>query len=210
MSGVQTPRAGRRAEHGPEAGQATPSVVAVVSVVAIVVAMVAFFASGDDSTTTQAEDASSTQGITPSVPAQGPPTAARTPKAEKPDIAARVQPVKHKDGQHAQDKAAHKPRKQKRAQPTAGVPQVYVEVYNNTSISGLAASTGAELQDAGWQVVGVDNWYGDIPASTVYYPDGLAAEAHQLAEELGVERVRGAVPPMRFDRLTVILTEDAY
>ena len=53
--------------------------------------------------------------------------------------------------------------------------------------------------------MGVDNWYGDIPASTVYYPDGLSADGHQLARELGI-----AVAPMRFDRLTVILTEDAY
>jgi len=212
MSGVQAPRPGRRAKHGPEAGQATPSLVAVASVVAIVVAMVAFFAGGDD-TATQAEDASSTRSIAPSTPLEGPPTAARTPSAEQPDIATQAQPAKHKNRQdepRKRDKPAKKPRQEKRAQPTPDIPQVYVEVYNNTSISGLAASTGAELQDSGWQVVGVDNWYGDIPSSTVYYPDGLSAEAHQLAEELGIERVRGAVPPMRFDRLTVILTEDAY
>jgi len=208
MSGAQAPRSGRRAERGPEAGQATPSVVAVASVVAIVVAMVAFFAAGDDTaTTTEAQGASSSQSITPSAEPEGPATAARTPRAEKPDTA---QASVKRDNQKKQDKQRTKPRRQKRAQPTPEVPQVYVEVYNNTSIDGLAASTAAELQDAGWQVVGVDNWYGSIPASTVYHPDGLTADANQLAEELGISRVRGAVAPMRFDRLTVILTEDAY
>jgi LytR cell envelope-related transcriptional attenuator len=204
MSGAQAPRPGRRAKHGPEAGQATPSVVAVASVVAIVVAMVAFFAAGDDSTTTEAQGASSSRSITPSAEPDAPATAARTPEAEKPD------PTETAVKRDKQNKQNTRPRKQKRAEPTPEVPQVYVEVYNNTSIDGLAASTAAELQDAGWQVVGVDNWYGNIPASTVYHPDGLTSDAHQLAEELGIARVRGAVAPMRFDRLTVILTEDAY
>jgi len=207
MSGVQAPRPGRRAKHGPEAGQATPSVVAVASVVAIVVAMVAFFASGDD-TATQADSASSAENVAQSAQPAGPVTAARTPSAEKPNTAKQAKQAAQKKQQKKHDHT-QKPRKQKRAEPTS-VPQVYVEVYNNTSIDGLAASTAAELQDAGWQVVGVDNWYGDIPASTVYYPDGLSADADQLAEELGISRVRGAVAPMRFDRLTVILTEDAY
>ncbi|MGI8577465.1 MAG: LytR C-terminal domain-containing protein, partial [Nocardioidaceae bacterium] len=42
-----------------------------------------------------------------------------------------------------------------------------------STVSGLAAQTAAELQDAGWQVVGTDNWYGNIPATTVYFPDRL-------------------------------------
>ena len=46
----------------------------------------------------------------------------------------------------------------------------YVEVYNNSGISGLAGTTAARAQGAGWQVVGSDNWYGTIPASTVYFP----------------------------------------
>jgi hypothetical protein len=89
------------------------------------------------------------------------------------------------------------------------VPDVYVEVYNNTDISGLAGSKAAVLQDAGWQVVGIDNWRGNIPASTVYHPDGMAEEAQQLAEVLDIGRVHVAVSPMKFDRLTVILNVDA-
>ena len=86
--------------------------------------------------------------------------------------------------------------------------EVYVEVYNNSGVSGLAGSTARRLAGAGWQVVGSDNWYGTIPSSTVYFPRRLAPAARQLARDLGLERLRPAISPMRGDRLTVILTED--
>ena len=86
--------------------------------------------------------------------------------------------------------------------------EVYVEVYNNSGISGLAGSTASTIGGAGWQVVGSDNWYGTIPQSTVYYPERLEASAKMLARDLGIERLKPAIAPMRFDRLTVILTAD--
>ena len=61
---------------------------------------------------------------------------------------------------------------------------------------------------AGWRVVGSDNWYGTIPASTVYYPAKLERAARALALDLGIRRTARAVDPMRLDRLTVILTAD--
>ncbi|MEZ5097124.1 MAG: LytR C-terminal domain-containing protein [Nocardioides sp.] len=84
--------------------------------------------------------------------------------------------------------------------------RVYVEVYNNSQVSGLAARVAARAEQAGWQVVGSDNWYGTIPGSTVYYPRRLAAAGRLLALDLGIRRVQPAVDPMRRDRLTVILT----
>jgi len=86
------------------------------------------------------------------------------------------------------------------------VPEVLVEVYNNSGISGLAADKAAVLQGAGWNVAATDNWYGSIPESTVYYPEALRADAEKLAKTLGVERLQPAVSPMSFDRLTVIFT----
>ena len=100
-------------------------------------------------------------------------------------------------------KASSKPKPQK---PAVHRDRVYVEVYNNSGITGLATRVAATAAEAGWQVVGSDNWYGTIPASTVYYPARLEAEARQLALDLGVRRVQPAVDPMRMDRLTVILT----
>jgi hypothetical protein len=90
-----------------------------------------------------------------------------------------------------------------RANPNA-VPNVLVEVYNNTTITGLAAQKAAVLQDAGWNVAAVANWYGNIPADTVYYPPHMKNAAQKLAHTLHITRLRPAVAPMQFDRLTVI------
>ena len=85
---------------------------------------------------------------------------------------------------------------------------IFVEVYNNSGITGLASSTASTASGAGWNVVGSDNWYGTIAASTVYFPPDLKAPAKALAKDLGIGRLQPAVDPMRYDRLTVILTSD--
>ena len=51
-----------------------------------------------------------------------------------------------------------------------------------------------------------DNWYGTIPASTVYFPPRLQAQARLLGRDLVINPLRPAIAPMKFDRLTVILT----
>lgn len=88
--------------------------------------------------------------------------------------------------------------------------QVYVEVYNNSNVHGLAGKTAARAQGAGWNVVGSDNWYGTVDASTVYYPQRLSRAAQLLGTDLGIRRLRPAISPMRLDRLTVILTSDYH
>ena len=87
---------------------------------------------------------------------------------------------------------------------------VYVTVFNNSNVKGLAGSTATRAQHAGWNVVGTDNWYGTVDASTVYFAPRLKAAAHALATDLGISRVRPAIAPMRMDRLTVILTGDYH
>ena len=99
-------------------------------------------------------------------------------------------------------------KKKTKPKPDVRRGEVYVEVYNNSGISGLAGSTASKIYGAGWQVVGSDNWYGTIPQSTVYYPERLDAAAKMLARDLGIKRLKPAISPMRFDRLTVILTGD--
>ena len=84
--------------------------------------------------------------------------------------------------------------------------KVFVEVYNNSGISGLAGTVGGSASDAGWQVVGTDNWYGSIPTNTVYYPERLKRAAKLLALDLGIRRTSPSVGAMKLDRLTVILT----
>jgi hypothetical protein len=100
------------------------------------------------------------------------------------------------------------------AQPTEAPPtkpvvdraKVPVEVYNNSGVSGLAGRVATRAGEIGWQVVGSDNWYGTVDATTVYYPKRLKAAAEQLALDLGIRRTAPAVDPMRLDRLTLILT----
>jgi hypothetical protein len=82
----------------------------------------------------------------------------------------------------------------------------YVVVFNNSNVTGLAGNVAARASQIGWQVVGSDNWYGTIPASTVYYPQRLEKAGKLLALDLGIQRTAPAVDPMRLDRLTVILT----
>jgi hypothetical protein len=84
--------------------------------------------------------------------------------------------------------------------------KVYVVVFNNSGVQGLAGRVAAQATQIGWQVVGSDNWYGTIPASTVYYPPRLERAGKLLALDLGIQRTAPAVDPMRVDRLTVILT----
>ena len=86
--------------------------------------------------------------------------------------------------------------------------KVYVSVYNNTNVTGLAGETGARISAAGWQLVTTDNWIGTIPASTVYFPPQLKAAAVLLGKDLGIGRIIPAQAPMSMDRLTVVLTSD--
>jgi Na+-transporting methylmalonyl-CoA/oxaloacetate decarboxylase gamma subunit len=107
-------------------------------------------------------------------------------------------PAKPKSTQHHR-KAQSRP-------PALDRSKMLVEVFNNSHVTGLAGTVATRAAQAGWQVVGSDNWYGTIPASTVYYPPRLTKAGHLLALDLGIRRTLPAVAPMRLDRLTVILT----
>jgi LytR cell envelope-related transcriptional attenuator len=104
--------------------------------------------------------------------------------------------------------ASSAPARKKAKKPVVKRGDTYVTVFNNSGISGLAGSTAARASGAGWQVVGSDNWYGTIPASTVYYPARLHEAAKLLAKDLGIDRLKPTIAPMQGDRLTVILTRD--
>jgi hypothetical protein len=168
---------------------AMSSPIALLSAGAVVVAAVAFVATG---TRPSPADVAAPVTATPSaVPAP----ITRAPRSV----------IREKEKQKGEVKAdkAEKPER-----PVVRRGETYVEVYNNSGISGLAGTTAARAQGAGWQVVGSDNWYGTISASTVYFPPRLRTEAGLLAKDLGIIRLQPAIAPMRFDRLTVILTTD--
>jgi hypothetical protein len=81
-----------------------------------------------------------------------------------------------------------------------------VSVLNNSGIVGAARTFSAKVTGAGWRLGGIGNWTGSIAANTVYYPPGLQDQAQRLAADVGIQRVRPAVAPMRSDRLTIILS----
>jgi hypothetical protein len=90
------------------------------------------------------------------------------------------------------------------------VPQIPVYVFNQTSISGLAAETATGFESAGWNVVGVDNWIGRVPTDTVYYYPGDRAAAERLSADFpDIGRVWPASAPMPAGALTVILADTA-
>ena len=81
-----------------------------------------------------------------------------------------------------------------------------VSVLNNTGVSGAAGTFAAKVRSAGWTVGGVGNWRGSIGQNTVYYPTGMQDQAEQLAKDVGIDRVKPRIDPMRTDRLTIILS----
>lgn len=162
-------------------GLAMSSPVALLSVGAVVLAGAAFVA------TSGHEDEPATRPAAAARPATTTATPAPTPTSTAPAPVVKKKPTK---------------------KPVVRRGGTYVEVYNNSGISGLAGSTAARAQGAGWEVVGSDNWYGTIPASTVYYPARLHAQAKLLGKDLGISRLKPSIAPMRGDRLTVILTSD--
>ena len=161
-------------------GVVFPSPVVMLSIIAVAMAGIAYVA------TRGSEPAE--REVTTVARAEKPSAEPSNKSSEKPTLAP-----------HKPEKIQHKPPAVQRA-------KVYVEVYNNSGITGLAGRVASRASGAGWQVVGSDNWYGTIPATTVYYPQRLEAAAKVLARDLGVHRVEPAVDPMRLDRLTVILT----
>jgi hypothetical protein len=94
----------------------------------------------------------------------------------------------------------------------APVVRAPVRVYNNSTISGLAAVAAEDFRSAGWQVEQVANYpSGRIPTSTVYFRPGTAEQ--QAAALMGGEF--GLRVEQRFDGLDeaspgliVIVTND--
>ncbi|MFT4083565.1 MAG: LytR C-terminal domain-containing protein [Nocardioides sp.] len=160
-------------------GVALPSPVVALSVVAVAVAILAFVLTGghDDKA----------REITPAAVDHTPSASASSSSAPSASASASA-------------KRTHKAKPVQRA-------KIYVEVYNNTNIAGLAGSVASKAETIGWNVVGADNWVGTIPATTVYYPPSLKRAAKQLALDLGIKRLHVADgSSMKGDRLTVVLT----
>lgn len=86
-------------------------------------------------------------------------------------------------------------------------------VLNNSTIGGLADRAAREAQGQGWQIAQVGNFAGRLPATTVYYLPGNAAQeaaARELAREFPhVEQVlpRYAGLPPTPDGIVLVVTK---
>ena len=169
----------RRFVERDERGVVAPSRLILVAVVAVAIAGAAFIA-----TSPQPEQAARVVASETTPSASPTPTPTPTPTAKPTKKAPKKKAVVVERG------------------------DTIVVVFNNSGITGLASRTSGRAQGAGWNVVGSDNWYGTIPATTVYYPERLHAAAKVLARDLGIGRIKPAIDPMQGDRLTVILTTD--
>ena len=95
------------------------------------------------------------------------------------------------------------------ATPTPDVVKVPVVVLNQTIVSGLAARFQKELEAGGWAVSDIDDFRGNVPATTVYFPPGLRPAAKALMAQFPqVGRIRPAFPGISTTQLTVILGKD--
>lgn len=160
-------------------GAVLPSPVVLLSILAVVLAAVAFVATRGGEPA-ERDISATTAAATPSDTATASPSASPAPPAK--EAKPKPKPVK---------RSAHP-----------------VVVFNNTSITGLAGRVSETVQAAGWRVAAADNWYGTVPATTVYYPQGKKAAARLLALDLGVARIMPADldSDMSDTSLTLILT----
>ena len=117
-----------------ERGVVFPSPVVMLSIIAIAMAGIAYVA-------TQGQEPTQREITT---------TVAQPSAKPKPKATPTASPTL----------AAQEPKKIKKRKPAVQRGDVYVEVYNNSGITGLAGTVAANASSFGWQVVGSDNWYG--------------------------------------------------
>ncbi len=170
-----------------------PSPVVLLSIVAVAVAAFAFVATRDSDPKEREIAPSSSSDDN---------TDARTPAGDEssdPSDTESDDPSDPTDGTTTPDE----PEKTK---PPVVRGEVGVVVFNNTSTAGLAGETLARVQEIGWNGLAADDWYGTIPATTVYFPPGMRDAAQKLALDLGIQRLVPADAAMSDTNLTVILT----
>ncbi|WP_183092266.1 LytR C-terminal domain-containing protein [Nocardioides stalactiti] len=174
-----------------ERGAVLPSPVVWLSIVAVAVAAFAFVATrGAEPEEREIQTSSSSPDET---------TPTQTPQDDDEVTSPTDEPTETETSE---------PLEPKKTKPPVERADYGVVVFNNTSIAGLAGEVLTQVQEIGWNAVAADNWYGTIPATTVYFPPGKRDAAQKLALDLGIQRIVAADPAMSDTNLTVILTGD--
>jgi hypothetical protein len=166
-------------------GAVLPSPVVWLSIVAVVVAAIAFVTTRDAEQTERELTTSSSSNDDTS----------DTPTSSDEEESGSDDPTE-----------TSTPDEPEKTKPPVVRSEVGVVVFNNTTIAGLAGETLARVQEIGWNGLAADDWYGTIPATTVYFPPGMRDAAQKLALDLGIQRLIPADAAMSDTNLTVILT----
>jgi cytoskeletal protein RodZ len=189
-----------------ERGQVLSSLVAVLAVVAIVGGLLVLFGTRGNNSAADSKPADQTSSPKPTTkPTSGPTSTPTSAPSSAPTSAPAETPAKPSTSAPAETPTSA-PTSAPASIPPSDRPAV--EVFNNTPRKGLAEDVAIRARQAGWIVAGRDNWHGKIVTSTVYYPAGMQTEAAQLAKDIGIASIKDALPNMKKDRLSVILTTD--
>lgn len=185
-----------------------PSWLIAASLAVVVIATLTYFITTNNDNTDEAAPPSDESTSSSPAPSEDKPKGADDSDAKKQPTKPKKKPDKNAEKKNiggTKKSDAPPKKKQEPAKPEITA-DATVDVYNNAGITDLAASVAADVRAAGFAIGGVDNWYGAIPSTTVYYPPGLEQQAELLADSLGVGRIRPAVDPMSSERLSVVLT----
>jgi hypothetical protein len=168
-----------------------PSLVALVGTVAVVLALLAFFG-GDVEDSGPDELPVGDEAPVETTPAEAP---AETPPAETPPA----------------EQAETEPPEETGSEPVVAPEDVRepVGVLNQTSVGGLAAEARERFEDGGWEVPATGDWNGNVPETTVYYPEGMKESAEAFAAQFPeVGRIEPSFEGITQSRLVVILVDD--
>jgi len=184
------------------AGSLVPSLLAMLAVAALVVSLYVW--RGEDAATDRTRQAADRSSAAPMTTGSATPrSTATSDQPSSPAVTSSSSPAS--PAPPATTKKSSKP-----AASDDVVGGIEVVVLNQTRRGGLAASVAELLREKGWTVPATGNFRGQVPSTTVYYPDGAEAQARLAAAGLPTEpRVRPRFGNLSPNRLTVVVT-DSY
>ncbi|PRY46359.1 LytR C-terminal domain-containing protein [Umezawaea tangerina] len=177
-----------------------------VALVALVIGVVTLFSGGGDDTASGPSDQPSTGAPSESTSAPAPASSTEPPASSAPPTTTSETPPPATTTTAPPETPPTTPAGQQ------AVEKPPVRVYNNSTISGLAAKATEDVKRSGWNVVDTGNYsQGQIPTTTVYYRPGTPEEESAKA----LANVMQARVEARFDGIQaahdgiiVIVTND--
>jgi cytoskeletal protein RodZ len=188
-------RGAHRTKRAPSAAL-LPSLLAILAVTSLITALYVW--RGEDSKQPPAAASSGSSGSSSHSPTSTPST---SPTSTPTKTVKATEPVSK-----TSSPSTTKPKATTAEQLRASVALV---VLNETTRSGLAATVATRLRSKGWTVAGVGNFRGEVPATTVYYPQGHEQAALAVAKSLPTPaRTRPRFGNLSPTRLTVVVASN--